>query len=134
VLGGERLTTPGLENGYFVPPTVLADVRDDMRVVREEIFGPVMCVMPFDDADEVLSRANQTDFGLGAGVWTSDVGTAHRFARKVQAGMVWVNNYLLSDPAVPFGGLKMSGWGKENGMAALDGYLSSKSVYIDSTP
>jgi len=129
--GGERLTTDGLGDGYFVPPTVFADARDEMRVAREEIFGPVMCVMPFDDIDEVLASGNDSDFGLGGGVWTKDLGNAHRVARRLRAGTVWVNTYLLLDPAVPFGGYKMSGWGRENGSAALESYLNTKSVFID---
>lgn len=124
--------TPDGEPGYFVHPTVFADARDSMRVAREEIFGPVMCVLPFDDVDDVMARANDTEFGLGSGVWTRDISRAHRVISGLQAGTVWVNTYLLGDPAVPFGGYKMSGWGRENGMAALEGYLNSKSVFIDS--
>lgn len=129
--GGHRLETGDLARGYFVAPTVFADVRDDMRVAREEIFGPVACVLPFDSVDEVASRANDTAFGLGGGVWTRDVGKAHRLARDVQSGTVWVNSMLLFDPAVPFGGYKMSGWGLEMGERALDEYLNVKSVWID---
>jgi len=132
--GGERMSGGGLERGYFVRPTVLANADDRMRVAREEIFGPVMCVLPFDDIDEVLMRANDTEFGLGSGVWTRDLSKAHRVTRRLKAGTVWVNTYLLGDPAVPFGGCKMSGWGRENGMAALEGYLNTKSVFIDSQP
>ncbi|OHV19659.1 betaine-aldehyde dehydrogenase [Parafrankia soli] len=129
--GGARIETDDLARGYFVAPTVLTDMHDEMRVVREEIFGPVACVLPFDSIEEVTARSNDTEFGLAGGVWTRDIGKAHRMARDLRAGTVWVNNFNLMDPAVPFGGYKASGWGREMGHQALDEYLNVKSVWID---
>jgi aldehyde dehydrogenase (NAD+) len=129
--GGSRLTDGDLAAGYFVAPTVFADVEDDMRVAREEIFGPVACVLPFDSLDEVATRSNATPYGLAGGIWTRDVGKAHRLAGLMQSGTVWVNTMLLFDPAVPFGGYKMSGWGREMGQAAVEEYLNTKSVWIE---
>jgi aldehyde dehydrogenase (NAD+) len=113
-----------------VPPTVFADVRDDMRIAQDEIFGPVLSAIPFDDIDEVIGRANATSFGLGSGVWTRDVSKAHRLAKAIRAGSVWVNCYQAMDPAVPFGGYKMSGYGRESGLQHLDEYLNVKAVWI----
>jgi aldehyde dehydrogenase (NAD+) len=129
--GARRLDDGDLASGYFVAPTVFADVEDDMRIAREEIFGPVACVLPFDDLDEVATRANDTPFGLAGGIWTRDIGKAHRLANLVQSGTVWVNTMLMFDPAVPFGGYKMSGWGREMGEAGLEEYLNVKSVWIN---
>ncbi len=128
--GGQRLTDGDFAKGYFVPPTVFADVRDDMRIAQEEIFGPVISAIPFTDIDEVLSRANNTMFGLGSGVWTRDVSKAHRLAKGIRAGSVWVNCYQAMDPAVPFGGYKMSGYGRESGVQHLEEYLNVKAVWI----
>jgi aldehyde dehydrogenase (NAD+) len=130
VAGGERLTEGPLAQGYFVPPTVFADVRDDMRIAKEEIFGPVLSAIPFQDIDDLVLRANATMFGLGSGVWTRDVGKAHRLAKAIRAGSVWVNCYQAMDPAVPFGGYKMSGYGRESGLQHVEEYLNVKAVWI----
>jgi len=130
VTGGERLTEGPLANGYFVPPTVFANVRDDMRIAQEEIFGPVISAIPFTDMDDLIQRANSTMFGLGSGVWTRDVSKAHRLARAIRAGSVWVNCYQAMDPAVPFGGYKMSGYGRESGLQHMEEYLNVKAVWI----
>jgi aldehyde dehydrogenase (NAD+) len=128
--GGERLTDGDMVKGFFVPPTVFADVRDDMRIAQEEIFGPVISAIPFTDIEEVIERGNKTTFGLGSGVWTRDVGKAHRLAKAIRAGSVWINCYQAMDPAVPFGGYKMSGYGRESGVQHLEEYLNVKSVWI----
>ncbi|GAB89591.1 aldehyde dehydrogenase family protein [Gordonia rhizosphera] len=126
LVGGTQVHKPG----YFLAPTVLSGVTDTMTVAREEIFGPVVSVMPFDDEAEVIARANNTTYGLAAGVWTSNIGRAHRYADAVNAGAVWVNCYNVFDAALPFGGFKHSGWGKEMGGEALDSYLQSKAVTV----
>jgi aldehyde dehydrogenase (NAD+) len=128
--GGERLTEGALAKGFFVPPTVFADVRDDMRIAQEEIFGPVISALPFDGIEEVIARANATSYGLGSGLWTRDVTKAHRLARGIRAGSVWINCYQAMDPAVPFGGYKMSGYGREGGKQHVEDYLNVKSVWI----
>jgi aldehyde dehydrogenase (NAD+) len=130
VTGGARLTEGPLAKGYFVPPTVFANVRDDMRIAQEEIFGPVISAIPFKDVDELVKRANATMFGLGSGVWTKDVSKAHRLASAIRAGSVWVNCYQAMDPAVPFGGYKMSGYGRESGLQHIEEYLNVKAVWI----
>jgi phenylacetaldehyde dehydrogenase len=116
------------EKGYYVEPTVLVNTSDKMKVVREEIFGPVVTVMPFSDIDDLVAKANNTPFGLAAGVWTRDIKKAHRIAAELRAGTVWINCYGLLDPAMPFGGYKQSGWGREMGKAMLDLYSETKSV------
>lgn len=128
--GGERLTEGGMARGFFVPPTVFADVKDDMRIAQEEIFGPVISAIPFTDIGEVIERANRTQYGLGSGLWTRDVTKAHTLARGIRAGSVWINCYQAMDPAVPFGGYKMSGYGREGGKQHVEEYLNVKAVWI----
>lgn len=129
--GGARATGQGLEGGNFFQPTVLGGVTDEMTVAREEIFGPVISAMPFDDLDEVVTRANATPYGLAAGIFTTHLGTAHKLAHRIKAGSVWVNMYHAIDPAVPFGGMKMSGYGREGGTEHLDEYLETKAIWIN---
>ncbi len=129
VIGGKRVGG-ALAQGYFIEPTIFVDVQDHMKIAREEIFGPVVCAMPFDDADEVLRRANETPYGLAAGLWTRDLQTAHRFAAQMQAGTIWVNTWGDTDAASPFGGYKQSGHGREMGKEAIDLYTEVKSVWI----
>lgn len=129
-VGGQRVRPQGFENGYFVEPTILTECQDDMTVVRDEIFGPVMSVLVFDDEDEVISRANATPYGLGAGLVTLDLARAHRMADRLDAGNVWVNTYNLIPPDLPFGGVKGSGFGRESSLFALEGYSDVKATYI----
>ena len=126
VAGGARAGSLG----YFVQPTVLAKVDQKARVVQEEIFGPVVVAMPYDDLDEVAAMANDTPFGLGASIWSNDLSRVHRLIPKIKSGTVWVNCHNMLDPALPFGGYKQSGFGKEMGRAALDAYLEQKSVLM----
>ena len=126
VIGGHRLG----DRGYFVEPTLLANVRNGMKVVEEEIFGPVVCAMPFKDADEVAAQMNRTSYGLAGGIWTTDVSKAHRMARALRAGTVWINCYNVFDAALPFGGYKQSGWGREMGREVFELYTQVKSVCL----
>lgn len=124
--GGASLDRPG----YFVQPTVLKNASAEMSVVREEIFGPVVAAMSFENDSEIASQANNSAYGLAAGIWTRDISKAHRLAKAVKAGTVWINCYSIFDAALPFGGYKQSGWGREMGHAALENYLQTKSVCI----
>jgi phenylacetaldehyde dehydrogenase len=126
VVGGARVG----DRGYFVAPTVLTNTTGDMKVVREEIFGPVVCAMPFDDPEEIVPVANDTNYGLAAGVFTRDITKAHRIAARLRAGTVWINTYNVFDAAQPFGGYKESGWGREMGHQVLENYLETKAVCV----
>ena len=129
VIGGER--PAGLANGNFVTPAVFDSCTDDMVFVREEIFGPVMAVLPFAGEDEFVGRANDTDYGLAAGVFTSSLQRAHRVAARLEAGTVWINNYNLTPAEIPFGGYKHSGLGRENGRITVEHYTQLKTVYVE---
>ncbi len=124
IAGGHKIDGPG----YFVEPTVLADTANHMRIVKEEIFGPVLSVSPFKDVEELARQANDSNFGLASGVWTSDLSKAHRAAKAIKAGTVWINCFNVFDAALPFGGYKQSGWGREMGAEVLEAYLQVKAV------
>lgn len=133
--GATLITGGGIPNavsaqGAFVQPTVFADVTDDMTIAREEIFGPVMCVLDFDDEADVIARANATEFGLAGGVFTADISRAHRVVDQLEAGTLWINTYNLCPVEMPFGGSKQSGFGRENSLAALEHYSELKTVYV----
>nr|WP_218135198.1 aldehyde dehydrogenase [Variovorax sp. YR216] len=131
VTGGRRATGPGLESGYFIEPTVFADVRNESRLAQEEIFGPVLAIIPFDTEAEAIAMANDSRFGLAAGIWSNDISRVLRVSRAVQAGSVWVNTYRALAAQAPFGGFKESGIGRERGEAGLLEYLTTKNVMID---
>ncbi len=130
--GAELVTGGGTvgDQGYFVEPTIFTNTKPEMKIVQEEIFGPVLSVATFDGLEDVARLGNATSYGLGAGVYTRDIGNAHRAARLLDAGMVWVNCYGRTDKSLPFGGFKQSGWGRENGPEGLDAYLEKKAVYV----
>jgi aldehyde dehydrogenase (NAD+) len=129
VAGGGRADI-GTGKGYFIKPTIFDDVRPDMKVAREEIFGPVLATLRFDGVEDAIAKGNDTVYGLAAAVWTRDVSKAHRVARAIKAGTVWVNTYNLYDPALPFGGFKESGFGRDQGRDALEKYTQTKSVWV----
>src|SRR5579862_4676267 len=126
VVGGSRVG----ERGYFIEPTVLTNTTGDMKVMREEIFGPVVCAVPFDSTEQILPVANDTNYGLAAGIFTRDISKAHRTAARLRAGTVWINTYHVFDAAQPFGGYKESGWGREMGHQVLENYLETKAVCV----
>jgi phenylacetaldehyde dehydrogenase len=133
---GAKVATGGgrpkkFDKGYFVAPTVFTDVKPSMKIIQEEIFGPVVCATPFKDPNEVLASGNDTSYGLAAAVWTRDIDKAHRLADGLKAGTVWINCYNMFDAAAPFGGYKQSGFGREMSMHALEHYTQVKSVWVD---
>lgn len=132
-IGGAAAADPSGGPALFVQPTIFTGVTNAMRIAREEVFGPVLVVIPFDTEEEAIAIANDSDFGLGAGIWTRDVARVHRVAEKVQAGTVWVNSYKGTSQISPFGGYKMSGIGREGGMEMIRGYLQTKSVWLNLT-
>ena len=124
IAGGSRIDG----KGYFVEPTVFVNTNNEMKIVKEEIFGPVVTAMPFKDLDDIAAIANDTSFGLASGIWTKDLSMAHKLAKRLRAGTVWINCYNIFDAALPFGGYKESGWGREMGKEALNNYLETKAV------
>lgn len=131
VTGGNRSHPLGVDQGYFLAPTIFCGVSNEMRIAREEIFGPVLSVIPFRDLDDAIAEGNNSLYGLAAGVWTRDLRNAHKAARALQAGTIWVNCYNVFDAAAPYGGFKRSGIGRENGYAAIQEYTHLKSVIVD---
>ena len=130
VAGGNRVSVDG-SKGFFIEPTIFGDVQNDMKIAREEIFGPVLSVLSFDDVDEVIEQANNNPYGLAAAVWTRDVKKAHSVSRRLKAGTVWINTYGLMDAALPFGGYKSSGFGRELGAHAIEHYTELKTVWLN---
>lgn len=132
--GGNILTGGGrpatIDKGYYIEPTIITDLTDQDRCVREEIFGPVVTVLPFDTEDDVISRANDTNYGLGATIWTNDLRRAHRVAGQIESGIVWVNTWYLRDLRTPFGGMKHSGIGREGGAHSFEFYCEVSNVTI----
>jgi acyl-CoA reductase-like NAD-dependent aldehyde dehydrogenase len=130
IAGGNRVTLDG-SKGFFLEPTIFGGVTNDMKIAQEEIFGPVLSVLPFDDVEQVIEQANSNPYGLAAAVWTKDIKKAHIVSRRLQAGTVWINTYGLMDAALPFGGFKQSGFGRELGMHAIEHYTELKTVWLN---
>jgi aldehyde dehydrogenase (NAD+) len=131
VAGGSRASIPGFEDGFFLQPTILRPRSSTDFIMQEEVFGPVLSIFPFDDEEEAIAIANGTRFGLAAGVWTRDFARAHRMARALHTGTVWINTYRALAPASPFGGVRASGTGRQNGQEAVYQYLTTKSVWCE---
>ena len=131
VCGGEKVTTDGLDKGNFIKPTIFADVTNDMRIAQEEIFGPVVCILPFEREDEVIAMANDSEYGLGGAVWTRDINRALRIAKGVETGRMWVNTYNALPAGAPFGGYKLSGIGRETDKTTMRHYMQTKNIFIN---
>ena len=131
LIGGERITTEGFANGAYVSPTVFTDCTDDMTIVKEEIFGPVMSILVYDDEAEVIRRANDSDYGLAAGLITENISLAHRVIHQLEAGICWINTWGESPAEMPVGGYKQSGIGRENGLVTLQAYTRIKSIQVE---
>jgi acyl-CoA reductase-like NAD-dependent aldehyde dehydrogenase len=129
VTGGARASV-GNGSGYFIEPTIFGGVQNEMKIAQEEIFGPVLAALAFDDVEQVAEQANRNPYGLAAAVWTRDLKKAHTLSRRLRAGTVWINTYGLMDAALPFGGFKQSGFGRELGMHAVEHYTELKSVWM----
>jgi aldehyde dehydrogenase (NAD+) len=130
IAGGNRVSMDS-GAGFFIEPTIFGGVNNEMKIAKEEIFGPVLAVLQFDDVDQVVELANRNPYGLAAAVWTRDVKKAHMVSRQLKAGTVWINTYGLVNPALPFGGYKHSGFGRELGMHAMDHYTELKTVWLN---
>jgi aldehyde dehydrogenase (NAD+) len=131
VAGGKRADGEGLEKGFFVEPTIFADVRNDMKVAAEEIFGPVLSIIPFTEEEEAVRIANDTPYGLASGIWSENIGRCMRLMREIKSGVVWVNTYRVAAPQAPFGGMKESGFGRVRGEAGILEFTQTKNVFID---
>ncbi len=129
--GGDAISEGDLARGYYVTPAVFANCQDDMEFVKDEVFGPLMSVLPFESEEEAILRANDTPFGLAAAVFTTRLDRAHRVANALRAGIVWINAYNVTPPEVPFGGFKESGLGRENGLEAIESYTQIKTIYTN---